>query len=92
MLWICRGCTAAYAVGAPACPQCGGSDYVEDWKMPKISKGDGPSYEPEHAPDWTADQGPVPEPSTAAATEPEAAVTEPEPQPAPAPAPKPAKG
>lgn len=27
-LWYCRGCTAAYAVGLKACPQCGASDPV----------------------------------------------------------------
>lgn len=25
----CRGCTARYSVGAPACPQCGSTDRVE---------------------------------------------------------------
>lgn len=29
-LWICRGCTAAYSVGAPRCPECGSTDYRED--------------------------------------------------------------
>ena len=81
-LWICRGCTAAYAVGAPACPHCASTEYVEDWKMPKISKGDGPSYEPEHAPEATPDQGP------ADASKPEPVE---ESAPVPAPAPKPAK-
>lgn len=23
MLWECTGCTSAYSVGAPACPECG---------------------------------------------------------------------
>lgn len=35
-LWVCAGCTAAYAVGLPACPQCGGTDYRED-SMPNIT-------------------------------------------------------
>lgn len=26
-LWTCRGCTARYAVDAPACPQCGGTKH-----------------------------------------------------------------
>lgn len=46
-LWICRSCTAAYAVGLTACPQCGATEYDEEWEtMPKISKGDGPTWEP----------------------------------------------
>jgi hypothetical protein len=67
-LWICRGCTAAFAVGASACPQCGGTDHVEDWTMPKISKGGGASYEPGTSPDWTPDQGPDVEAQTAEQT------------------------
>jgi len=47
VLWICRGCTAAYSVGAPRCPQCGSSDHYEqgseDEAMPKISRENGPS-------------------------------------------------
>lgn len=27
-LWYCRTCTAAYAVGLKACPQCGSSDHA----------------------------------------------------------------
>lgn len=30
MLWICKGCTAAYSVGAPACPQCGADDHIDE--------------------------------------------------------------
>jgi predicted nucleic acid-binding Zn-ribbon protein len=45
-LWICTSCTAAYAVGLPACPQCGSSEYEQEHEhMAKISKA-GPSYEP----------------------------------------------
>lgn len=29
MLWICRGCTAAYSVDAAGCPQCGSTEWVE---------------------------------------------------------------
>jgi hypothetical protein len=29
-LLACRGCTALYSVGAPACPQCGSHDYEEE--------------------------------------------------------------
>jgi hypothetical protein len=36
-LWVCQKCTAAYAVGLLACPQCGSTDYLEDWQMGKIS-------------------------------------------------------
>lgn len=44
-LWICRGCTAAYSVGAPACPQCGSTDHTEEGQddMPKITVAGGPS-------------------------------------------------
>jgi len=45
-LWICSGCTAAYAVGLAACPQCGGTEYEQEYEhMAKITM-DGPSYEP----------------------------------------------
>jgi len=36
-LWICQGCTAAYAVGAASCPNCGATAYEEDHPMPKIT-------------------------------------------------------
>lgn len=29
-LWQCTDCTCRFAVGAVRCPQCGGTDYVED--------------------------------------------------------------
>lgn len=29
-LWHCTTCTARYAVGLPACPQCGGLDFLEN--------------------------------------------------------------
>lgn len=47
-LWICRGCTAAYAVGAPACPHCGSTEFREDHEedgMAKITLHGGPSNE-----------------------------------------------
>jgi hypothetical protein len=45
--WECSECGAAYAVGAPACPQCGATDHAEEGvAMPKISKVGGPSIEP----------------------------------------------
>ena len=49
-LWLCRGCTAAFAVGLPACPQCGGTDHEEE-HMPKISRASGVTYEAGHEPD-----------------------------------------
>lgn len=30
MLWICKDCTASYAVGAEKCPQCGSTEYHEE--------------------------------------------------------------
>lgn len=37
-LWECTACTAAYAVGAPRCPQCGSTDHVEQGEvMAKIT-------------------------------------------------------
>ena len=48
-LWVCGDCSAAYAVGIPACPQCGGTDYTEDG-VPKITTAAGITYEPGHEP------------------------------------------
>lgn len=42
-LWVCLGCSAAYAVGLPGCPQCRGTEYYEEGTMPKISKAHGPT-------------------------------------------------
>lgn len=55
VLWICRGCTAAYSVGAPRCPQCGGTSYCEQGSeehedMAKITKAGGPSDQADGAP------------------------------------------
>lgn len=49
--WECRECTALYAPGAPACPQCGTNDPVKEAEqlqrerelMPKITVHGGPS-------------------------------------------------
>jgi hypothetical protein len=85
-LWVCRQCTAAFAVGLPACPQCGGTEYTEDWNMPKIT-GEGLSVEqPPQAPAEPAPALP------AAGTAPEpvgvpAPAAEPDPAPEPPPAP-----
>jgi hypothetical protein len=44
-VWVCKGCTAAYSVGAPRCPQCGSTEYAdeEEQNMPKITVQGGPS-------------------------------------------------
>lgn len=39
--WQCQGCPAVYAVGLPACPACGSTEYEEYGVMPKISNGAG---------------------------------------------------
>lgn len=82
-LLICTNCTCAYSVGAAACPQCGSTEHVEDWKMPKISKGDGATYEPGLVPAGTTEPVPAtvpPQAAPVAEPEPETA-TEPEPAP-----------
>jgi RNA polymerase subunit RPABC4/transcription elongation factor Spt4 len=28
-VWVCKGCTAAYSVGAPRCPQCGSTEVYQ---------------------------------------------------------------
>ena len=43
-LWACEECGCKFAVGLPACPQCGSEDWTEDG-MPKITTWGGPSYE-----------------------------------------------
>jgi RNA polymerase subunit RPABC4/transcription elongation factor Spt4 len=44
-LWICTDCTARYSVGAPSCPQCGSTEYVEEGAqdMAKVTVHGGPS-------------------------------------------------
>ncbi len=49
MLWICKGCTAAYSVGAPACPQCGADDHFDEGAAVIA-----PEPEPELVPDDSA--------------------------------------
>lgn len=80
--WVCLSCTAVYAVGLAACPQCGAIDHEED-SMPKISKGDGPSYEPGHSP--AGDVLDVADAEPAGDPEPAAPGADPDPEPAPAP-------
>ncbi|MFD5245003.1 hypothetical protein ACFWIW_10690 [Amycolatopsis sp. NPDC058340] len=49
--WECRECTALYAPGAPACPQCQANDPIQETEqlqreletMPKITVHGGPS-------------------------------------------------
>ena len=44
MLWICDADGVAYSVGAPACPQCGSTEYHEEGSdMAKISVHGGAS-------------------------------------------------
>ena len=69
-LWVCRSCTAKYAVGLTACPQCGSSNHAED-SMPKITRSSSepvpqpvpvpmPEREPDDAPGGLpADGGPA---------------------------------
>jgi hypothetical protein len=42
-LRLCRECTTRFAVGLPACPQCGSTDHEEDGAMPKITRHGGPT-------------------------------------------------
>ncbi len=35
MLWICAGCTTAYAVGLECCPNCTAVDYTEQGAGPE---------------------------------------------------------
>lgn len=43
-LWVCRGCSCRFSVGAPACPQCGSQDHYEEGaEMAKITVHNGPS-------------------------------------------------
>lgn len=44
MLWHCASCTAAYSVGAPACPQCSSTEREDD-TMPKIHRHRPPTDE-----------------------------------------------
>jgi hypothetical protein len=91
--WVCKTCTAVYAVDLAACPQCGATEHGEEGQhdMPKISKGDGPTYEPGHNPygeDPAAPAASDEDISGAPAEEPEPQTPDAEPDPAPAPAPK----
>lgn len=76
-LWKCLRCTAAYAVGAPKCPQCDSTEYEEDG-VAKTSVPGGPTSA-SAAPGETGYM-PPPEPETEAAPETES-IPEPEPEP-----------
>ena len=41
-LWVCKaaGCETVYAVGLPACPRCGGTEYRPDWEEPEPAAAD----------------------------------------------------
>lgn len=61
-LWVCRGCTAAYAPGAPRCPQCGVDDPIEEaeqlekeQEMAKITVHGGPTNDDAEEPAGPAD-------------------------------------
>jgi hypothetical protein len=43
MLWVCAGCSTAYAVGLPACPHCRCADYQEDYHVAKNTRLGGAS-------------------------------------------------
>jgi len=45
VLWLCTDCSAAYAVGQSACPNCGSTAYLEDHPMPKITVHGGATNE-----------------------------------------------
>lgn len=45
-LWRCTGCTTRYSVGAPACPHCGATDYIDDDTAPSTEASTGASTEP----------------------------------------------
>lgn len=42
-IWTCPACTARYAVGLAACPQCG-TPSTQGGDVPKITREGGPSY------------------------------------------------
>lgn len=58
-LWWCAGCSAAFAVGLSACPQCGSTSHTEEEPMPKITVHGGPSNDadPGRA-EWIGEAGP----------------------------------
>lgn len=71
-LWLCTDCSAAYAVGQPACPNCGSTVYLEDHPMPKITVHGGATNatdEPEPEPDTTQLDAPEEEPSPGSSSE-----------------------
>lgn len=86
-LWICKECTAAYAVGLPACPQCGSTTHTTKQEleatMPKINRR-GPSYEPGTEP-ATEPQPTKPDEQPGAALAEDAAPQQPPASPPPAP-------
>jgi hypothetical protein len=92
-LWICGSCTAAYAVGLAACPQCGATEYEEDYTMAKITSA-GASYEPGKDPNEPdaepvepgAETEPADAPADGSPADPDPGPAETEPAPAPAPA------
>lgn len=58
-LWVCAGCTTAYAVGSPCCPHCRSTDHYEEGTMPKITVHGGPSNDAEPPRyEWVGEAGP----------------------------------
>lgn len=61
-LQVCAGCSAAFAVGLSACPQCGSTDWSEETPMPKITVHGGATNDAEAAePDESAAAAETPE-------------------------------
>lgn len=68
---VCEECTTRFAVGLVACPHCGSGHHHEETEaddMPKISRGDGPSYKGYLEPERVEDQAEL-ERESAEATE-----------------------
>lgn len=55
MLWICKGCTTAYSVGAPVCPQCGSKKHAEQGAKDDPTLAPAPVEAPE-TPEETPDE------------------------------------
>lgn len=45
-LWVCDECTSRYAESLTGCPECGGGHRHEEGnEMPKVTVGNGPTYD-----------------------------------------------
>jgi hypothetical protein len=85
-LWICADCTAAYSVGAPNCPQCSSTEYVEEGaeEMAKITVHGGASNEAADEPEEGEDVSAGTSSSTSSEKEPNSAGQSETPDPSPA--------